>query len=347
MESQSTLAQPAIPPLPDLPAGLTVRPARLDEVENLLRPAWALDTIYNSSPDVTVQDFTADLKRPGFDLEKDTRAIFDAAGACVAYGDVISETPHVRNFLYGAVHPDWHGQGLGTWLTRWGLSRVAERIPEAPENAEVLAQSWFYHDNSAAEQLLQNEGFELERLFYEMAYDLRPDTPPEPLPMPADITVRRFDPERDTDALFDAYIATFRDHFGYIERPREAAFARWRFMVLDTPYYDPNLITLAEEDGKVVGYAVTHHSDEASDSDGYVHHLGVVREWRRRGLASALLSHVFADYHARGSKRVVLGVDAYNPTGALKLYETAGMYVKSSTKSYRFRLREGEQISVS
>jgi ribosomal protein S18 acetylase RimI-like enzyme len=51
----------------------------------------------------------------------------------------------------------------------------------------------------------------------------------------------------------------------------------------------------------------------------------VRRPWRRRGLAEALLHRSFAELYARGKRRVGLGVDADNVTGALRLYERVGM----------------------
>ena len=58
---------------------------------------------------------------------------------------------------------------------------------------------------------------------------------------------------------------------------------------------------------------------------GWVEVLGVRRQWRRRGLALALLLHAFGEFHRRGHKRVGLGVDGENTTGAVRLYEKAGM----------------------
>ena len=53
--------------------------------------------------------------------------------------------------------------------------------------------------------------------------------------------------------------------------------------------------------------------------------LGVRRPWRGRGVGRALLLHTFGEFHRRGVDRVSLGVDAENPTGATRLYESVGM----------------------
>jgi ribosomal protein S18 acetylase RimI-like enzyme len=56
-------------------------------------------------------------------------------------------------------------------------------------------------------------------------------------------------------------------------------------------------------------------------ADGYVE-----PELRGRGLGLALTRTAFARFWALGERRVALGVDAENPTGATRLYERAGMY---------------------
>ncbi len=67
--------------------------------------------------------------------------------------------------------------------------------------------------------------------------------------------------------------------------------------------------------------------------------LGVRRAYRRRGLGMAQLRHVFAAFYARGIRRVGLGVDAENVTGATRLYGRAGMRVYRAWDLYDKELR--------
>ena len=55
------------------------------------------------------------------------------------------------------------------------------------------------------------------------------------------------------------------------------------------------------------------------------------RDWRRRGIAHALLAHALGAFAGRGLARAGLGVDSENPTGANALYEDVGM---SSTSRF-------------
>ena len=67
--------------------------------------------------------------------------------------------------------------------------------------------------------------------------------------------------------------------------------------------------------------------------------LGVRRPWRRRGLGRALLLHAFGEFRARGKRGAGLGVDGLNPTGAVRLYEQAGMHVARRFDQYAKPLR--------
>jgi ribosomal protein S18 acetylase RimI-like enzyme len=61
---------------------------------------------------------------------------------------------------------------------------------------------------------------------------------------------------------------------------------------------------------------------------GWVRSLGVRRPWRRRGLGLALLLASFGAFWERGTRTIGLGVDGENTTGAVRLYEKAGMRVE-------------------
>ncbi|MBD0349195.1 MAG: GNAT family N-acetyltransferase, partial [Thermoleophilia bacterium] len=91
--------------------------------------------------------------------------------------------------------------------------------------------------------------------------------------------------------------------------------------------FDPALWFIAYDGDEIAGFSLCRPRESGDPDMGWVSVLGVRRPWRRRGLALALLRHSFVELHRRGKKRVGLGVDAENTTGALRLYERAGMHV--------------------
>jgi len=89
--------------------------------------------------------------------------------------------------------------------------------------------------------------------------------------------------------------------------------------------FGPELFLLAFDGEELAGFALDYPVHGTDTGLGWVATLGVRAPWRRRGLGEALLHASFAALHARGLRRVGLGVDAQNVTGALRLYERVGM----------------------
>ena len=77
---------------------------------------------------------------------------------------------------------------------------------------------------------------------------------------------------------------------------------------------------------------------------GWVSILCVRRPWRGKGLGLALLQHTFNELHHWGKRRAGLGVDAQNLTGAIRLYEKAGMRVQRQYDTYELELRPGVEL---
>jgi len=160
------------------------------------------------------------------------------------------------------------------------------------------------------------------------------------------ITVRTYDPETETEAVYRAFVDSFKDHFGFIEPPFEKGFADFKHNLINEPGYDPKLWFVAVEGHEIVGVCICRNEDPEDPESGWVNELGVRRSWRKRGLGYALLKHAFAAFHANGRKRVGLGVDATSLTGALQLYERAGMRVLRQFKMYESELRPGRELAV-
>ena len=92
---------------------------------------------------------------------------------------------------------------------------------------------------------------------------------------------------------------------------------------LGAPDFDPTLWFLVWDGPDL---AAVLRGERRGDI-GWVGAIGVRERWRMQGLGLALLRHAFADWYSRGVRRVGLGVDAENPTGATRLYERAGMHI--------------------
>ena len=123
--------------------------------------------------------------------------------------------------------------------------------------------------------------------------------------------------------MYDANTDSFRDHWSF--EPR--TYDEWARAHIESATADASLQFLAWDGADVAGVCLCAPHQSAQPGFGWVDVLGVRPSWRRRGLALALLTHAFEEFRMRGFDRVGLGVDGESTTGALELYERAGMRV--------------------
>jgi GNAT superfamily N-acetyltransferase len=155
-------------------------------------------------------------------------------------------------------------------------------------------------------------GYAEVRRFWEMEIDLG-DEPPAASPV--DVDSLRDD---EGPAFHAALEEAFADHW----EPHPEPFETWWQRQVGRSNYDPTLWFVIRDGDEIAAIA----RNEARESSGYVGALGVRRPWRGKGYGKALLYHTFREFHRRGHRRVTLGVDAANPTGATRLYESVGMH---------------------
>ena len=149
--------------------------------------------------------------------------------------------------------------------------------------------------------------------------------------------MRTFVSRADERVVYDLHQDAFQDTWEHFHRPYE----QWDHWMIRGGDLDPSLWFLAADGDEVVGIALCRDAETEPDL-GFVSILAVRRAWRGRGLGLALLRHAFAAFHRRGKRRVGLGVDAESPTGAVRLYERAGMSVVRRFDIYEKELRAAQ-----
>jgi mycothiol synthase len=239
------------------------------------------------------------------ELARDTW-LFEEGGRIAAFGWV--EAHGEVGIAVGVVHPAAKGRGLGAELVGLLEARLRE-LGVSRVHAVAFAA------DPGAPGLLERHGYREVRRFYEMAIELD-GTPPEPT-LPDGLAIEPFR-EEEARPFHAALEESFRDHWEYTPRP----FEEWWEEKRNAPNYDPALWFLVRDGTEVVAIV---RNDPNRNGGGWVGGLGVRRPWRGLGLGRALLLHTFGEFHRRGVNRVSLGVDAENPTGATKLYESVGM----------------------
>jgi mycothiol synthase len=249
------------------------------------------------------RDLTAKHVADWFELPDVWMRLADRAGKPVGYADVSEEGG------------------------RWNIDmRTLDR-----EAAQVLTEASVGHAGKGAllrgfapsvDELAAtayaDAGFAIVRHSVQMRIEL--SEPPATPTFPAGLEVRTME-EGEEPRIHAAHMESFADHWGF----HEQSYALWRRWHRDVEFFDRSLWFVALDGDEIAGIALCgrHHSGEPDF--GWVDVLGVRPAWRRRGLGEALLRHSFGELAARGLTRIGLGVDAENTTGAVRLYERAGM----------------------
>jgi mycothiol synthase len=327
-----------------LPEGYTLRGATLGDLPEAVEMFNACARRLIGTDEVTLEGYRREWEIPVLNLPEDVKVVIAPDGSIVGCQEVWDLfDPHTRINTWGRVHPDHQGYGIATALLRWAEGRARNAIPRAPAGARVVMLNWINSLDTAARSVMMRSGFSLIRHNYRMRIDLI-ETPPAPV-WPKGITLRTFDPDRDLEAIAWADREAFRDHWGFVERPFEQDLQMFRHW-LGEPRFDPSLWFLAMSGNKVAGFSLCDPRTEDDAEMGWVSALGVLRPHRKQGLGLALLRHSFGELYRRGRRAVGLGVDAYNLTGALRLYERAGMRVCRQNNTYEKELRPGVELST-
>jgi len=229
-------------------------------------------------------------------------------------------------------------------MLEWALEtshRALERLPEDVRLAPIVAAP-SHHAPSIL--LFEGAGMTVRRYSWRMVTDL--DTPVLEPQWPQGIQVRTLRYPDDVEAVYRAQDEAFNENWGYIESPFEESFPRWKSYVFEAQGLKPELWFLAMDGDEIAGFINSQERSDLNADSGWIPTLAVRKPYRRRGLGQALLQHAFQALQDTGVKRVGLGVDAKNETGATRLYERVGMHVEEENVSYEIELRPGRELAV-
>jgi mycothiol synthase len=328
----------------ELPAGFTVRPVMMEDLATAVALFNACSLVQMGRETYTAEDIGAEWRMDDFDLDRSTRAIFSPEAQLVGYIEVWdTNAVPVSPWVWGRIHPDFEGLGLGTFLLHWAEGRARQVFDRLPPEARVAMRCGHINTHAPSEALLSGYGMLPTRSFWTMVIDLAEE--PETAVFPPGIQITTLTEWGDQRAVLLASDDAFKDHWGHIEQPEEAMLQHWQKWLKNDPGYDPALWYLALDGEEIAGVSLCRLKSHEDPAMGWVDTLGVRRPWRRRGIAEALLQHSFGELYRLGQRSVGLGVDADSLTGATRLYEKVGMAVKRQFINYEKELRAGIDLS--
>jgi ribosomal protein S18 acetylase RimI-like enzyme len=198
-------------------------------------------------------------------------------------------------------------------------ARVAQEHRDASGQVEWHLRSGSYATDEPLTGALQTAGLERIRRFWRMRVVLTDVDLAGAADLPEGVEVLSAYADPVRRAAYEVQTVSFEDHWNHVERPYD----EW-VDYLASGFDDPDGWWLLTVEGVPAAVCLLDDS-RAEMSEGYIRSLGVLRDFRGRGLATLLLRRAFAYYRDRGRQAVSLGVDSDSPTGANHLYEKVGM----------------------
>jgi GNAT superfamily N-acetyltransferase len=225
---------------------------------------------------------------------------------------------------WGGVRPSHRGRGIGSALVEWAVQRATDVAPTLDAGLPVKLETDAAAGQGDLLAITARAGFEPVRHFLEIA---RPTSEPAPEPRPVDgLELVPWSPDLDEEARL-CHVESFADHWGSEPRTRE----EWAQWYTGHRAYRNDLSLLAVDPGssQVVGLVLcaAYPQDWATvPREAWINTVGTRRAWRGKGVARWLMAESLQRIATADDRfeRAILGVDAENPTGALRLYRALG-----------------------
>ncbi len=255
-------------------------------------------------------------------LATDTRvALVDGRPAGYAYTyHLPSEEREERCYVFGTVDPSCRRLGVGTALMRWALPRAEVQLRSSGRSLPRYIRTDAYDFIVGAHRLYESVGMRVVRYGEELLRDLEQLPPIPDIPQ---VSIVPWPDGRDEE-IRQAKNAAFADHWGSTPTSELG----WEQSVNGYGGRRDLSFIAVDGDGRVIAHCLNKRFETDDEllgrRDGWIDNLGTVREWRGRGIASALIAHTLHAFAAEGLTHASIGVDSQNPTGAAQLYRSLG-----------------------
>jgi mycothiol synthase len=262
-------------------------------------------------------------------------ALVERDGRVVAYGRASWDELANGDGQIGAIlniDPGVRGQGIEELLVRHAMRRAEELIPQLGQDRTTRVVVFMTERDTQQREAAERLGFRLVRSGASL---IRPNVADIPdIPLPDGFEIRRIDPgDRAMHRrVYDAAKRAFEGSYGE-EAPSENDFERF----IAEPTFAPALWRVAFHGDDIAGQILNFMAEDRTPDEwiGYTESISVQPEFRRRGLARALLAESLRTVRDAGATKAALGVDLQNPNEARTLYESMGFRIVAVTHQYQ------------
>jgi ribosomal protein S18 acetylase RimI-like enzyme len=227
------------------------------------------------------------------------------------------------------IEADFGRPDVETTLIDWCEQRALAIAADHPAgNQRLVAEA---ADGGERQHWLVERGFTPLRYDATMIRSDLDDVPDRPLP---DGVAIRSVGNDDLRTIWEADREALRDHRGYVE----ATEADWAMFLDSITETGTSLWQVAWAGNEVVGQVRTYVNEGDEELWGrrraWTEYISTHRDWRGRGIASAVICASLRQLAELGFEEAFLGVDTENPTGAFSLYESLGYRIVATEVFY-------------
>ena len=280
---------------------------------------------------ITVEEFLLDEKRPSFDFGGRFIAELDGKPVAIVHAFVDRLRNDGKGFIRLGVIPEFRGRGIEEQLMGTALGELKAR-------GMTTGQTAVESEKRERIQLFEGFGFEPVRVFSWMEAELGGIS--GNIGESKDVAVRPLQKDHEEDIKLFNWLdnESFKEHFDY----RPSTLEETRHHLFSHPYLKEQEVFFAVLDGESVGYIGVgideKYNLEKMVKAGEIFTIGVLKTHRRTGIGTRLMLHGLETLKAKGMTRAMLGVDDYNPTKAIRLYEKVGFRAKKKFPTFEREL---------
>lgn len=283
---------------------------------------------YEDNRQITVDEFSIAEKAPDFDVEGRFIAELDGKSVGIIHAHVDKKREEKKGFIrsFGVI-PEFRGKGVEEKLAEIALEELKKRGME-------VVQGWAVDRREDRIRLWESLGFKLVRKFSLMKRDL--DKIPSGIGENEDAVLKllRIDSDDDLKVLTQLGNECFKEHFNF----RPGTFEEIVYWLRKDPWFKEQVWFFAMLNGEHVGYVGVgideKYNVEKNAKSGWIMDIGVLRPNRINGIGTRLMLHGMKTLKSKGMTTAMLGVDDWNVTKAMKLYEKCGFKVTKKDFTY-------------
>jgi len=287
---------------------------------------------YEDLRQMAVDEFRIFEKAPFFDSEGRFIAELDGKPVGIVHANVDKKRKEKKSFIrtFGII-PEFRGRGIEEKLVETALKELKSRGMET-------VQGWTSDSREDRIRLWETLEFKLVRKFSLMKRGLKSVPSGIRENREAVLKLLRKDVDEDVRELNWLDNECFKEHFNH----RPTTIEETTYNLRKNPFFKDQAWFFAFLNEKAVGY-IGVGVDEKYNVDrntkcGWVLDIGVLKPVRLRGIGTSLMLRGMETLKAKDMAVVMLGVDDWNVTKAINLYEKVGFKVVRKDLTYERNL---------